>query len=686
MDATKVLLIDANAQDEQLVREALTQLRHDHYRLSVAGSLNEALAMLRAERMDVILLDLHLPDSLGVATFLRLQPQISERPVIVLVSQSDEELGIEAVERGALDYLIKQQLMSTLLGKALRYATKRTHTLLALKASETRYRELYENVVAGVFQTTAEGGFTAANPALVKLLGYSSEAELLSLNIARDLYEYAEDRDRWMRRVGDAAEIRNAELVLRRKDGKRIVVLENSRCVRDEQGRALYFEGTLTDITEAHELSRQLSYEATHDSLTGLINRREFDARLQTALTSASGGASHALCYVDLDQFKIINDTCGHIAGDELLRQLAHTLQAQARSNDSLARIGGDEFGLLLHNCSIEDAHTVANGLIRAIEQHHFVWCERSFSVGASIGLVAVTPEFKNITQLLQAADAACYAAKDAGRNRINIYREEDVPITRRQGATQWMTRVKTALTEDRLFLEAQRIVPIADVRSASRSYELLLRMRDDTGRVVPPGAFLPAAERYNLSQRLDRWVLDTAFTWLAAHPGAMDRLGRLFVNLSGDSVSDPHLADFIREQLREKSVPPNKIGFEITETAAMGHLTRANQLISQLRALGCAFGLDDFGSGVSSFTYLKALAVDFVKIDGLFVANIAKDPVDLEMVRSITEIAHVMDKKVIAESVESDDVLAKLRELRVDYAQGFAVGVPGPLEMITGP
>jgi diguanylate cyclase (GGDEF)-like protein/PAS domain S-box-containing protein len=683
MDPTTVLLIDAHPEDEQLIREELAELRSGPYQLEVVRTFDDGLARIRQGRIDVILIDLNLPDSLGITTFLRLQPKASPYPVIVLVGQADEDLGIEAVERGALDYLIKQQVVSNLLGKALRYATERTHTLLALRASETRYRELYENVVAGVFQTTPDGHFMAANPALVKLLGYSSEDELLELNIARDLYMYSEDRDNWMRSMASAGEIRNAELVLRRKDGRRIVVLENSRAVRNEQGRTIYYEGTLTDITEAHELSRQLSYEASHDALTGLINRREFESRLQSALdTAQSSNAVHALCYLDLDQFKIINDSCGHVAGDELLRQLGQILQERVRSNDTLARLGGDEFGLLLHSCSLEDATTVASGLLKSIEQHQFVWGNSTFSVGASIGVVPVTAAFRRITQLLQAADAACYAAKDQGRNRIHIYREDDSIVAQRHGEMQWVARVKRALEENRFFVEAQAIVPVVSA-GGLRNYELLLRMRDESGRIVPPGAFLPSVERYNLSQRIDRWVISHALQWLASNRQRSERIARLFVNLSGDSVGDPQLLEFIRSMLRETHVSPHKIGFEITETAAIGNLTRANQLIAGLRALGCAFSLDDFGSGVSSFAYLKALSVDFLKIDGLFVGNIMSDPVDLEMVRSITDIGHVMGKKVVAESVESLAVLEKLRDIGVDYAQGFAVGMPGPIDEI---
>jgi diguanylate cyclase (GGDEF)-like protein/PAS domain S-box-containing protein len=687
MANSTVLLIDASTDDERLFREELALVRDQPFALEIARSLAEGLAQLKQRRFDVILLDLNLPDSLGLTTFLRLQPKAGLQPIIVLVGQGDEEIGTEAVERGALDFLIKQQVVSTLLAKALQYATERTHTMLALKASESRYRELYENVVAGVFQTTPDGKFMAANPALVRLLGYASEDELLELSIGEDLYVHAEDRANWLRNMAAAGEIRNAELVLRRKDGRKIVVLENSRAVRDEQGHILYYEGTLTDITEAHELSRQLSYEASHDALSGLINRREFEIRLQRALDAAQAtGTSHALCYLDLDQFKIINDTCGHVAGDELIRQLAQLLQSRVRSNDALARLGGDEFGLLLHDCSMVDAVGIANALLKAVEQYQFVWGASAFTVGASIGVVPLSGNFRRITQVLQAADAACYAAKDQGRNRVHVYQEDDAVVAQRHGEMQWVARVKRALTENRFLLVAQPIVPIQDAGTepaAPRSYELLLRMRELDGSIVPPGAFLPAVERYNLTQRVDRWVISSALHWLAANPATTQRIGRVYVNLSGDSLSDPQLHDFIRGVLDETRVHPTKIGFEITETAAIGNLTRANQLIGELRRLGCAFSLDDFGSGVSSFAYLKALTVDWLKIDGLFVGNIVHDRIDHEMVRSITDIGHVMGKKVVAESVESAAVLERLKQIGVDYAQGLALGPPIDLNAV---
>jgi len=676
-----VLLIDSNPDDQRLIKEELVQIRGQPFALEIATTVAAALDRLKRAGIDVVLLDLALPDSIGLTTFLRLQPKCGDVPIVLLVGMNDEELGTEAVERGALDFLVKQQVVSNLLEKTLRYATERTHTSLALRASEARYRELYENVVAGVFQSTPDGKFMSANPALVKLLGYDSEDELLGLDIGRDLYMYPEDRDNWIRNIQASGEIRNAETVLKRKDGSKIVVLENSRALRNEQGQVLYYEGTLTDITEAHELSQQLSYDASHDALTGLINRREFELRLQRALEGAqSGGGAHALCYLDLDNFKVINDTCGHIAGDEVLRQLAPALQEHIRANDSLARLGGDEFGVLLHDCALEPAAKVAQELLRTIEQFQFVWGTSSFFLGASIGVVAIDGAHRRVAPVLSAADAACYAAKDQGRNRVYVYHEDDSAVARRHGEMQWVSRVKRALSEQRFFLEAQPIVPVADGKGRVH-YELLVRLRDEYGRRVPPGAFMPAVERYNLATRLDRYVIAAALRWLKRNLGALRDIERFFINLSGDTLGDRELAQFIIQGIRESDVPPERIGFELTETAAVSNLSRANQLIGELRRIGVSFGLDDFGSGVSSFAYLKALNVDYLKIDGLFVANVASDPVDYEMVSAINRIGHVMGKRTVAESVEQTGVLEKLREIGVDYAQGYALGMPVPID-----
>jgi diguanylate cyclase (GGDEF)-like protein/PAS domain S-box-containing protein len=683
MSSSNVLLVCPDPRDQARAREAIDAIRGQPFHLEVANSLAEGLARIKRGRLEAVLLDLNLPDSSGLTTFLRLQPKATSLPVVVLVAESDEDAGREAVDRGALDFLVKDQLSARLLEKVLRYATERTHTLLALKASEQRYRELFQNVTAGVFQSTPDGKIMAANPALVRMLGYDTEDELIAVDVGRDLYMDPGHRENWVKAMADDGEVRNAELLLKRKDGTKVVVLENSRAVRDSEGRVLFYEGTLTDITAAHELSQQLSYDASHDPLTGLANRREFELRLQRALEMTQAtGATHAVCFLDLDRFKTVNDTCGHVAGDELLRQLGQALQQKVRAADVVARLGGDEFAVLLHSCGPNDALQVANNLLRTVDQFQFAWGTSSFSLGVSIGVVVVNAQFRRIAQVMNAADTACYAAKDAGRNRVFVYQEDAALVARRHGEMEWVARAKRALAENRLFLEAQPIQPLADTGELPH-YELLVRMRDESGRAVPPGAFLPAVERYNLSVRYDRWVIGAALDWMRRHDCALARLSRFFINLSRDSVLDPDTGAFIRDAVAGAGVDPRRLGFEVTESVAIANLTRANQLIADTRRFGCAFALDDFGSGVSSFAYLKALGADYLKIDGMFVGNISQDKVDYAMVRSIKEIGHVMGKKVIAESVETAAVLDKLREIGVDYAQGFGVGEPRPIDEI---
>jgi diguanylate cyclase (GGDEF)-like protein/PAS domain S-box-containing protein len=684
MTFTNVLLVCAQPDDRAEVRAALEAIRGQPYSVEMVNTLAAALAELRSGHTDAIVLDLDLPDSVGITTFLRIQPKATTIPVVVLVNPSDEELGSQAVQRGALDSLTKGEITTQLIDKVLRYATERTHTLKALKASEQRYRELFQNVTAGVFQTTIDGKFMAANPALVRMLGYDTEDELLAVDVARDVYADPHHRDAWVRSMAETGEVRNAELVLKRRDGSKLVVLENSRAVRDDDGRALFYEGTLTDITAAHALSEQLSHDASHDPLTGLKNRREFEVRLQHALElTHATGKTHAICFMDLDRFKVVNDTCGHVAGDELLRQLGHLLQARVRSADVVARLGGDEFAILLQNCGLNDALQVANDVLKSIADFQFVWGQNTFSLGVSIGLVAINSNFKRLAQVMNAADTACYAAKDGGRNRVVVFREDEAALARERGESDWVARARRALADNRLFLEAQPIQPLAPGSLEPPHYELLLRMRDDSGRAVPPGAFLPTVERCNLSVRYDRWVIGTALQWMQSHASAMGRVSRFFINLSRDSVIDPETGAFIRQAIAQAGFDPRRLGFEVAESIAIANLTRANQLFSELRRTGCTVSLDDFGSGVSSFAYLKALGADYLKIDGMFVGNISQDKVDYAMVRSIKDIGHVMGKKVIAESVENDAVLEKLREIGVDYAQGFGVGEPRPIDEI---
>ena len=465
------------------------------------------------------------------------------------------------------------------------------------------------------------------------------------------------------------------------------VLMSNAIAICNEQGEFVGLRGTVRDITKEHVLSEVLSYQARHDALTDLANRREFDDRL-TALLKLPFATSvgHAVCYVDLDQFKLINDTCGHAAGDALLRQLAGVLRRRLRAQDLLARLGGDEFGILIENCSVENSLTIAEGIRTTIEGMRFQWESSSFNLTASIGVVPVTDHNISASEIMMAVDAACYAAKDGGRNRVHLYQEQDEVLSRRHGEMQWVARITRALQSDGLALAAQPIIPIrsTDQRTSQqdlRHFEILLRMRGENEELIMPGSFLPAAERYGLAIRVDTWVFDTTLRWLLDVPGRLDEVETCCINLSGQAISDANFLNHVIDRLRQEPKVGSRLCFEITETAAISDLDKAVVFMEQLREFGCRFALDDFGTGLSSFGYLRTLPVDFLKIDGVFVRDMETDEVDFAMVRSISEVGRIMGKKTVAEYVENKELLAMLEDLDVDFAQGFAVGKPQALD-----
>jgi diguanylate cyclase (GGDEF)-like protein/PAS domain S-box-containing protein len=436
----------------------------------------------------------------------------------------------------------------------------------------------------------------------------------------------------------------------------------------------------LHDVSNERQYAAKLSYQATHDSLTGLINRAEFERRLALALQSAAQfGRHHTVMYLDLDQFKVINDTCGHAAGDQLMRQVSASLQRRLREGDTLGRLGGDEFGVLLENCPAQHALRIADGLRQNTNDLRFVWEANSFNVTVSIGLVNIDDGLYTLSDVLSAADAACYMAKEKGRNRVQIYRRGDSEVTQRHGEMEWVARIQKALEEDRFVLYAQDIVPVDPNKQQGTHCEMLVRMLDESNELVPPMAFIPAAERYGLMPSIDRWVLRNTLATLTRM--AQDRYGRTLelcsINLSGATIGDEAFLDYVRTQLENFPLPANMICFEITETAAIANLDRATRFIEEMKALGCFFSLDDFGAGMSSFGYLKHLPVDFIKIDGGFVKDMANNQIDRAMVAAINNVGHVMGKQTIAEFVGSEAVMLALREVGVDFAQGYWVGKP---------
>lgn len=475
-------------------------------------------------------------------------------------------------------------------------------------------------------------------------------------------------------------------LLVHRFRNQRLSIELNASPIRDSASDVTGVVLVFHDVTELRGLARKMSYQATHDSLTGLINRREFENRLNIAIDrTRKTGAYYALCYLDLDNFKVVNDTSGHIAGDELLKQLTIRLRMELRDSDIFARLGGDEFGILLESYSIDEATLTAEAIRHVVENFRFVWDNTFFRIGVSIGLVPITECTGTMTEILSAADTACYVAKENGRNRIHIYEPNDEAVAERHGQMQWVQRIQNVLEENRFRLFFQ---PIARLRlepgETNRTHgEVLVRMLDENNRLIGPGSFIPAAERYLLMPAIDRWVITNTFRMLTLDRSRVEKtVSTCCINLSGQSLSDERFGDFLMSEIRDSGVSPELICFEITETAVIANLSHASRFISTFRNMGCRFALDDFGVGLSSFGYLKHLAVDYLKLDGCFVQNMVADNIDRAMVEAINQIGHTMDIRTIAEFVENEQTLVAIRHIGVDYAQGYYISKPVPIEI----
>lgn len=475
-------------------------------------------------------------------------------------------------------------------------------------------------------------------------------------------------------------------LLIHRYRNQRLSVEVNASPIRDSNADISGVVLVFHDVTELRGLAKKMSYQATHDSLTGLINRREFENRIKVAIENAHNeSVRHALCYLDLDNFKVVNDTSGHFAGDELLKQLTIKLRMELREADTLARLGGDEFGILLEGCPIEKAENLAENIRQIVEDFRFVWDNTAFRIGVSIGLVPITDDSGTLSEVLSAADSACYVAKDQGRNRIHIYQPNDEAVLERHGQMQWVQRIQDVLDQDRFRLFFQPIAKLTREPGEKNTIhgEVLLRMLDDNNKIVGPGSFIPAAERYQVMPSIDRWVVSNTFSMLMLdNIRTGGNISSCSINLSGQSLSDERFMDFLVNEIESSGVSPDILVFEITETAVIANLCNASKLITTLREMGCRFALDDFGVGLSSFGYLKNLAVDYLKLDGCFVKNMVRDNIDRAMVGAINQIGHTMNIKTIAEFVEDQETLEAVRKVGVDYAQGYFIAKPAPIEI----
>ena len=434
----------------------------------------------------------------------------------------------------------------------------------------------------------------------------------------------------------------------------------------------------LHDITELKGMARQLTYQATHDALTGLINRQEFEHQLESLMLKAQRHQQqHAMCYLDMDDFKIVNDTCGHIAGDEMLKSIAVLLKKNIRETDILARLGGDEFGILFESCPAGQVAMVVEKIRQSVSGFSFAWQDNVFNASISIGVVPIKHDSGTITDVLSSADSACYVAKERGRNCVHVFTEDDSAVAIRHGQMQWVQHIQRALAENRFVLYSQLIVPIGSKEGEADYAEVLLRMYNEQGKLINPSSFLPAAERYHLMPTIDRWVVKNVFRCISEQVMQAKNIAMFTINLSGQSLGDESFLDYVQEQFNDYAISPRSVCFEITETAVISNIVFARQFISVLREKGCRFALDDFGSGLSSFSYLKTLPVDYLKIDGNFIRGLTSDRNDFNLVISINQIGHVMGINTIAECVEDEAILTALNNIGVDYVQGYGIAMP---------
>ncbi|MDH5185354.1 MAG: EAL domain-containing protein, partial [Gammaproteobacteria bacterium] len=644
-------------------------------------------------------IELYDNGQLNAAKELMLNQAIPAQEEVLLALQAflqyEDEETADLLNRANADYhnarlfLIISGTVAIIIGLFISFTTVRQTRRVAnsLRDEKERAQTTLYSIGDAVITTDAKGHIDMINPVAEEILG-NQLAQVKGQHYSEVLQLY-HDSSVFETPLIDAMaqdEIlfsSNAH-ILRRHDHKEFAVEYTAAPIRDASGKVIGGILTLRDVTEMNQLSEQLQYQASHDALTGLMNRTEFEKRLNLALHNAqTEQLSHVLCYLDLDQFKVVNDTCGHSAGDELLKQLAPLLKPLIRGNDVLARLGGDEFGVLLEGCNQAKGLEIADRMRQTIKDFRFNWNNNVFEIGVSIGLVCIDEQTGNLNELMSAADSACYVAKDQGRNQVHIYHHDDQALMERQGEMQWLPVINHAIEHDRFLLYYQPIQATGNGGSY-RIHEFLIRLLDQDGNIVPPMAFIPAAERYNVASALDRWVVNHAIEFLANHSRSLAVDGNLFtINLSAQSLSDESFLQHVIHCLQKYQIQPDLICFEITETAAIANLTSAMTFITTLREMGCKFALDDFGSGLSSFSYLKNLHVDFLKIDGSFIRNIESDVLNQAFVRSIQQVADIMGIATVAEYVETEQCASFLTECGVGYLQGHGIGMPRPIEKL---
>jgi diguanylate cyclase (GGDEF)-like protein/PAS domain S-box-containing protein len=546
-----------------------------------------------------------------------------------------------------------------------------------------------DSLAEAIITTDAAGLISYINAAAERLTGSLSAAAVGKT--LEDIVGFVDETDRRLlsdpvRQAltsGAPVNLSRRALLLSRTNGSERSIELSASPIRNDAKELIGAVVLLHDVTELRGLARQMSYQATHDALTGLVNRREFETRLEESIESGHrGDGQHVLCYLDLDRFKVVNDTSGHLAGDSMLREVAKVLRDAVRDSDTVARLGGDEFGMLLIGCPLEKARQIADDVCRAVGDYRFVWKDKIFNIGVSIGLVEISRESGTLEELFAAADSACYVAKKQGSGRVAVYSARDEALARHTGEIQWLQKLQGALKENRFQLYHQPIVPAYGQDGGGPAMEVFVRLQDESGHEVPPSDFVRAAERYRLMSLVDRWVVQTTLAALGRGAIPIPANRSVAINVSGQTLGDVQFLEFVVECLDSTGVTPSQVCFEITETAVVANLDHARRFVGVLHGMGCQFALDDFGSGVGSFSNLKNLPMDYLKIDGSFMRNLARDSVNQAMVTAMIKLARTLNFKVIAEQVEDEAGMEAARRMGVDYIQGYAVGRPQLLSL----
>ena len=536
--------------------------------------------------------------------------------------------------------------------------------------SELMYQDLVNNLSVGIYVSTIEGNFVDVNPAFLQIFGFKDRLELHSYSWS-SLYINPTEREYFLKMITEKGYVKNHQILFNHQDDKPFWAEVTAVLRFSQDGQAQSVMGIVEDITERKRVESQLQYLATHDSLTGIPNRYFLEEALKRKVSKAKRGEMSALLIIDVDNFKLVNDTLGHAAGDELLISLSNVLKSNLREEDLLARLGGDEFAVLLEGMTYEGVLVVAEKLRRVVDEGEFFVCKQKelINLSISIGVILVDGTL-DCQKLLSRADAALYQAKEGGRNRFVLIQSVDDEVTRLNEVNRLISLIKIALKENRFVLCYQPVTLLSDGKITH--YEALVRLKDEVGELIYPHKFIPLAERFGLMPQIDRWVVQSSLMTLRKYPHI-----RIFVNLSGVGLGDEELLEFVAESINNGDIEPVRIGFEITETAAVKNIMQTKRWVNRLKKLGCPFALDDFGMGFSSFAYLHQLPVDYLKIDGSFVRKVDKDPTNYALVQAMNTVAHTLGKKTIAEFVESEDILSTLYELGIDCGQGYFLGRP---------